>query len=42
MNLYNIDEEKLNTLKITSHTIINAEYFWTDERVRKLCLTIQN
>lgn len=37
MNIYNIDENKLSNLRITSYVILNVEYFWTDERVRKLC-----
>ncbi|CAD8152947.1 unnamed protein product [Paramecium octaurelia] len=42
MNLYNIDDERLANLNITSHVIMNIEYFWTDERVRRLCQAIQN
>ncbi|CAK75832.1 unnamed protein product (macronuclear) [Paramecium tetraurelia] len=42
MNLYNVDDEKLTNLNITSHVIMNIEYFWTDERVRRLCQAIQN
>ncbi|CAD8152784.1 unnamed protein product [Paramecium pentaurelia] len=42
MNLYNVDDERLTNLNITSHVIMNIEYFWTDERVRRLCEAIQN
>lgn len=40
MNIYNVDDEKLSNLNITSHVIMNIEYFWTDERVRRLSETI--
>ncbi|CAD8062950.1 unnamed protein product [Paramecium sonneborni] len=42
MNLYNVDDERLRNLNIDSHVIVNIEYFWTDERVKKLCEAISN
>lgn len=42
MNIYNINENKLKELKIENKVIINAEYFWNDDRISYLCENVEN